>query len=124
MAVPVPVPVPVPDLVGVGRQLRWEVEMESDCPLDSVVEDSYWTEIPVVDFWKSINGLVNHRQDLGLGLGLFTVLSKIADNRKPSSVKAPFPFRCPADATMDHAWERRAMRLANLDSYRYATCDM
>lgn len=43
----VPVPVPVPDLVGVGRRLRWEVEVESDCPLDSVVEDSSWTEVPV-----------------------------------------------------------------------------
>ncbi len=53
------VPAPVADLVHVGRRLRWEVEVESesDCPPESVVEDSSWTEVPVamvdleVDQW-------------------------------------------------------------------------
>lgn len=47
--VPVPVPVPVADLVGVSRRLRWGVEMEQDCPRESMVEGSYWTVRKVVD---------------------------------------------------------------------------
>jgi hypothetical protein len=74
-----PVPVSVPDPMCVGRGVCWavevedEVEVEPDCPAESVVEASYCTKVPVVD-WKSINRRVDYRQDLGSGLGLFTVL--------------------------------------------------
>jgi hypothetical protein len=74
-------PVPVPDLMCVGRGVCWavegedEVEVEPDCPAESVVEASYCTKVPVVDLEvDQQTGQSPPGSEIGVGLVYCTVL--------------------------------------------------
>jgi len=80
-ALTVAAPVPVPDLMCVGRGVCWavegedEVEVEPDCPAESVVEASYCTKVPVVDLEvDQQTGQSPPGSEIGVGLVYCTVL--------------------------------------------------
>ena len=79
---------PVPDLMCVGRGVCWEVEaedeveVEPDCPAESVGEASSCTKVPVVDLEVDQQ---TGQLPPGSGIGVGLVYCTVEDCRQPST---------------------------------------